>query len=257
VKTSFSRFVPLLVVALLFWPLSHSAASAQPTGTIRGQVQSSVTGEPLDGVEIELEESGVRTRTDEEGRFVLTEVPPGQARLSLELRSYVTTIESVAVGPGQTTRLTLEMTPVTVLLEELAVRATPETAGSNMTIRSYTGMDPAILAGKGTVVDLLSQDFPGVTVQRTSGQVGSSPSIVIRGIKSLTLSAEPVVYVDGVRMNTSAPPGEAGTRNVLQILESIPAEDVRRIEVLKGPAANRYGVTSTTGAIFIWTRRGG
>lgn len=226
---------------------------AQETGTIRGRIESSITGEALSGVLVMFGEGLRPVRTGTDGRFVLEDVPAGEGRLTLELLpNFVTTTELVEVLPGEIMQVSLSMMPVTVLLDELLVKA--EAGSGEGMLRTYTVDDIPMLASKGSVVDLLADGFPGVEVRRGSGQVGATASLLIRGVNTISLSAEPLVYLDGIRVG-----GNSGVRwlnagDVLGILDMIPAETVRSIEVLKGPAAARFGIGSSNGVILIRTR---
>ena len=65
---------------------------------------------------------------------------------------------------------------------------------------------------------LLQSRAPGVIIAPNSGRVGSGPTVWIRGRSSLSLSNEPIVYIDGVRVNNAVnqgPPsaGALGAQN--------------------------------------------
>jgi outer membrane receptor protein involved in Fe transport len=228
-------------------------AFAQETGTIRGRIESSITGEALSGVLVTFGDGSKPARTGTDGRFVLGDVPAGEGRLTLELLpDFVTTTELLEIQPGVITQVSLSMMPVTVLLDELLVEA--GSGRGEGVLRTYSDDDIPMLASKGSVVDLLADGFPGVEVRRGSGQVGAAASLLIRGVNSISLSAEPLVYLDGILVG-----GNSGVRwlnagDVLGILDMIPAETVRSIEVLKGPAATRFGIGASNGVILIRTR---
>lgn len=80
-------------------------------------------------------------------------------------------------------------------------------------------------------------------VEVESGRVSSK--IRIRGSASYGQRAEPVVYVDGVRIN--------GDRNVA--LQRLEPDQIDRIEVIKGDAAKElYGSEAANGVIQIVTK---
>ena len=81
------------------------------------------------------------------------------------------------------------------------------------------------------------------TVEVVSGRVSSR--IRIRGSASFGQRAEPVVYVDGVRIN--------GDRDAA--LKRLEPDQIDRIEVLKGDAAKElYGSEAANGVIQIVTK---
>ena len=65
------------------------------------------------------------------------------------------------------------------------------------------------------------------------------------------LNNDPVIYVDGIRVSD-----RTGAAQV-HILELIPAEDVERIRILRGPAAAAAYTDANSGIILVETRRGG
>ena len=92
--------------------------------------------------------------------------------------------------------------------------------------------------------------IPGVNVVRVGG---GRTGIAIRGGSALE-GRQPLVYVDGVRVSNLGPTG--GLLSV-SLFEYVNPSDVRRIEVLRGPAATmRYGSGAADGVILIITKRG-
>ncbi|AXE35026.1 TonB-dependent receptor domain-containing protein [Chromobacterium phragmitis] len=78
----------------------------------------------------------------------------------------------------------------------------------------------------------------------TNGGPGTSSSIFMRG----TNSNHTVVLVDGMRISSAT----TGTTAI----QSIPLEQVERIEILRGPASSLYGADAIGGVIQIFTRKG-
>lgn len=94
-----------------------------------------------------------------------------------------------------------------------------------------------------TVPELL-QRLAGVGITRNGGR-GKSTSVSIRG----TNDKHVLVLIDGVRVG-SATSGSAA-------LQSVPVEQIERIEVVRGPRSSLYGSEAMGGVIQIFTRRGG
>jgi TonB-dependent SusC/RagA subfamily outer membrane receptor len=91
------------------------------------------------------------------------------------------------------------------------------------------------------------------------GGAGAGGSTAIRGVGSLSLSHEPLVYVDGVRVNNEPDQGGAGSSYNAGTarINDINPEDIESIEVIKGPAATTlYGTEASNGVIQIITKRG-
>ena len=108
------------------------------------------------------------------------------------------------------------------------------------------------------VQDVLATRVPGLMIMPTQGNVGTGAIVRIRGVSSLFLPNDPLVYVDGVRVdnNPRAGPLIRGGYNVSRLADIDP-EDIETIEVIKGPAAaTLYGTEASRGVIQILTRRG-
>lgn len=96
--------------------------------------------------------------------------------------------------------------------------------------------------GTSSVADLL-RTIPGVDVVQGGGP-GSAASVFLRGSNS----SHVLVLVDGIRINT---PTTGGVD-----LADLRADQVERIEVLRGPQSSLYGSEAMGGVISILTRRG-
>ncbi len=93
-----------------------------------------------------------------------------------------------------------------------------------------------ISEGYSNILQVLQGRVPGVLV--------SGNSVVIRGVRTIYGSNEPLYLIDGVPMN-----------DVSSIM-SIPVSDVDRIEILKGSSASIFGSRGANGVIAIYTKRG-
>jgi len=128
--------------------------------------------------------------------------------------------------------------------------------GQQLITASRTGTSPVSIASSslitrddierqqaGSVPELL-QRLAGVSVTSNGGR-GKSTSVSIRG----TSDKHVLVLIDGIRVG-SATSGSAA-------LQSIPVEQIERIEVVRGPRSSLYGSEAMGGVIQIFTRRGG
>jgi TonB-dependent SusC/RagA subfamily outer membrane receptor len=88
--------------------------------------------------------------------------------------------------------------------------------------------------------------------------VGTGAQIRVRSVGSLSLATDPIVYIDGVRMdaNTAQGPTQRGGAGASR-LNDINPEDIESIEIIKGPAAaTLYGTEASNGVVQIITKRG-
>ncbi|HEX5725180.1 MAG TPA: TonB-dependent receptor, partial [Longimicrobiaceae bacterium] len=112
----------------------------------------------------------------------------------------------------------------------------------------------------GSVQELLNSRAPGVVILPASGNVGTGSRIRVRGVSSLSLAQEPLLYVDGVRVNNQAATGpinQGFASNSISRFNDINPEDIESIEIIRGPAAaTLYGTEAANGVIQIITKRG-
>src|SRR5690606_20334355 len=97
------------------------------------------------------------------------------------------------------------------------------------------------------------------------GQIGQGSQIRLRGNSSVSMTNQPIIYIDGVRMMDGAFPRVAtpgmtqgrGARTTSSPLDNINPNDIERIEVIKGSAATTlFGTEASAGVIQIFTKRG-
>ena len=90
-----------------------------------------------------------------------------------------------------------------------------------------------------TTGELISGRAAGVQVI-SSGAVGSGSRIRIRGQSSLSLSNDPIVYVDGVRVDAKTGDSGIGTGGTTaSAFDNINPEEIETIDVIKGPRPRR------------------
>jgi hypothetical protein len=88
-----------------------AVASAQPKGSIDGQIQDTVSKEPLMGVRITLAGTNKRAVTDHRGSFMIDDVGPGSYQLWLVGTGYLPVMRKVDLAAGEMFHLTVELQP--------------------------------------------------------------------------------------------------------------------------------------------------
>ena len=121
-----------------------------------------------------------------------------------------------------------------------ATRIPVDLLSSPATVDVVTG-DELRRRGVTSIADAL-QTIPGLTFAQT-GSFGGTTSLFLRGGESKYVK----VLIDGVTIND---PGGAID------FASLTADNVERIEVVRGPASVLYGADAVTGVVQIFTRRG-
>jgi TonB-dependent SusC/RagA subfamily outer membrane receptor len=94
-------------------------------------------------------------------------------------------------------------------------------------------------------------------VLSNSGQPGAGGTIRLRGNNSISQGNNPIIYVDGVRIYSGRTTTVPNARQTTYPLNDIAAEDIERVEIVKGAAATTlYGTEASGGVIQIFTKRG-
>jgi TonB-linked SusC/RagA family outer membrane protein len=251
----------VLAIALLF----GGRVALGQTGSITGQVSDSAASRPLAGVEVTILGDGARAqasaRTDAAGRYTLTNIAPGDVRLRARMLGYAAKDRVVTVRPGQATTADFALAIRLVQLDQVVVTGTGgavERRAVGNVIESINADSIVSLAAPRSVVQLIGARTPGVIVMPATGQVGTGAQIRVRSVGSLSLSSDPIVYVDGIRMDADAStgPSQRGGAGASR-LNDINPEDIESIEIIKGPAAaTLYGTEASNGVVQIITKRG-
>ncbi len=207
------------------------------TKVVSGTVVFAGDDEPLPGATILPVGGGHGTSTDLDGKFTLT-VPTQVTKLKV---SYVGMIEKI-VDAGQ--NLTIKLDNSENNLDEVMVVAYGTAKKS-----AYTGSASVVKADQieqrqvTNAVNALAGTVAGTQIIQTNGQPGSSPSVYIRGVGSLSASSQPLYVVDGMPFDGD--------------IASLNTADIESMTVLKDAAAAAlYGARGANGVIIITTKKG-
>lgn len=222
---------------------------------VSGRITDSRTGTGIGSVDVMVEGRSFRAVSDAEGRYRLANVPAGTHSLVVRRIGYQLTRRTIEVANGElVVDVALEISPLN--LDQLVVTGTPGGANKRTLGNAVDQIAPAEvveLAPVKGLAQLINGRAPGVAVLPTSGAVGRGAKIRIRGASSITLfNADPLLYVDGVRVDNRAESRTGGGR-----LADFNPDDIESIEIVKGPAAAAlYGTEASAGVIQVITKRG-
>ena len=240
--------------------LALAGALQAQTGTITGTVTDRDSGQPLGGARVQVIATTLATVTDARGTYTLRDVSPGTREVRVVMLGYASQAQTVRVESGQRLTLNWSLVAVPFSLDELVTTATGEQMSRQLG-NAVSKVDVANLvptAPVNNLSDVLGGRVAGVTVLQSSGAPGSATRIRIRGISSASLANDPLVYVDGIRVNERGVPLTLGNGGESpSFFDDINPEEIENIEVIKGPsAATLYGTQAANGVLRITTKRG-
>ncbi len=238
--------------------------------TITGRILDGRSLTPISQVQVSIPDSDLGTLTAANGRYLLLGVPAGEVTVRVERIGYAPVERTVTVVADESLIADFELTLRPVALDAVVVTGTAGERPRREQAAVVAVVDVAQVVAVGPisqVTDILQSRVPGVDVRAGNGNPGVAPRIRIRGESSINLSNEPLIFLDGIRVDSRqvrlAPPGTANSSccefggQVASRLNDIAQEDIESIEVVKGPAAaTLYGADASAGVIQIITKRG-
>ncbi len=251
--------LPRLAMVAALVAAAVAPVSAQATGSVRGQVSAARTMQPLAGAQVSIPGTGLGTITNAAGEFIIVGVPAGQYDVHAQMLGFGEAIVPVEVTSGQAAVANFELSETAIALEEIVVTGTAAEVRAKEVGNSLDAVTSAEIENVpvSNPQDILRGRAPGVTVMSNSGQAGAGGSIKIRGTNTISQNTEPLIYVDGVRIFNEPTRAGWGGRQSTSPLQDIPAEDIARIEVIKGASATTlYGTEASGGVIQIFTKKG-
>jgi len=256
----FVRRCLVLCLTLVAALMSATAALAQENGTISGRVTDPTSNTAIPSAQVQVVGTNRGATTADDGRFRIANMRPGVYQVRVLRIGYQASTQSVTLGSGQSIDLTFALTPAAVTLDQVVTLATGETTRKREqgNVIGTLAPDPTQLAASGNMSQLLTGRVAGVDVATPGGTIGSSARLRIRGASSLSLSNDPLLIVDGIRVDNSAASGTIGVGGQLPSrFNDINQEDIDKIDILKGPAAAAlYGTAAANGVIQITTKHG-
>ncbi len=204
--------------------------------TVSGKVRNE-QGEPMYGVSVGLKNSISGTITDNEGKFMLTDIPV-DGKLVFSFVGYQT-FEQLENGKSV---IQVVLKETSQSLDEVIVIGYGTAKKKDLTGAIASVEGTGISGRQNTqIVTALQGALPGVTVTRSSSAPGTGGTIRVRGITSMRDNG-PLVIVDGIAVSS---------------INDVNPNDIENLTVLKDAAsASIYGARAAAGVILITTKRG-
>lgn len=212
--------------------------------SVRGQekvsgVVTDVNNHPLAAVTVQVKGVDRFSVTDEDGKFTIT-AHPGQT-LSFSYTGFAP--REVTIKGNESLSVALESTMPA--LDEVVVVGYGSQRKSDLT-GAVASLDTKILSERPSpsLVNTLQGSIPGLNISITGSDADGSASVTrIRGTKSITADAKPLIILDGVPFDGA--------------WSEINPSDVQSLEVLKDASSSAiYGARGANGVILITTKKG-
>ena len=213
--------------------------SVQQNGkTVTGTVVDR-NGEPVIGANVMVKGTANGVITDIDGKFVLSNA---KGTLQISFVGYKT----VEAALTDQTDYQIVLEEDTELLDEVVVvgYGTQKKASLTSAITQVRGDEAFSNKGITNATVALQGEVPGLVITRTSSRPGNEgASMKIRGDVSINGNSDPLVIIDGI----------SGS---LDELNSMNANDIENISILKDASAAIYGARSASGVVLVTTKRG-
>lgn len=249
---------------------SAGETDSQQGRAVRGKITDATTGRPIPGGRAAIKgDPGYVAVANDSGDYAIRNLSPGTYIVVVRALGYAVRTRSVTVAADADVAVDFTLSPSSTFLQEVV------TTGATDRRRSEVGNSIAVINADSVVrtmpirdvTDLLKGRVPGADVLASGGEVGSASRIRIRGVSSLENSNDPIVIVDGVRIDASTTKGIDGNPPAIQNFTNYPPAltrlnnldpaTIESVEVLRGPsAAALYGSDAANGVILIKTKKG-
>jgi TonB-linked SusC/RagA family outer membrane protein len=220
------------------------------------------SGAPVPAAEIVIAGTTRGTVAGSDGRYQILSLPAGAVTVRVLRIGFEAQVRTVTVAQGVTDTVDFALSPSVVTLDQVVVSASGEQQRQRETGNAVSTISPDSVAQPAVAdfSDLLNSRAPGVSIVQQSGTTGGSSKIRIRGANSVSLSNDPLLVIDGNRVDNSTMSasnnlftgGQAPSR-----FDDLNPDEIEDVQILKGPAASAlYGTAGSNGVILVTTKHG-
>ncbi|QJD94730.1 TonB-dependent receptor [Mucilaginibacter robiniae] len=209
------------------------------TGRISGTVIDSVTKKPLDYATVSIFRSGGKAPlngvlTDDKGNFKLNNIAPGNYKITVSFIGYPTkTIDPVTTTPGKPDK----------------------NMGDVIVAPSSRALKEVVVAGQTPVIEN-KIDKIVFNAEKDITSTGGNATDILRKVPLVSVDMDGNVSLRGdqnVRVLINGKPSGALSTSLADVLRTIPADQIKNIEVITSPSA-KYDAEGSGGIINIVTK---
>ncbi len=249
-----------LLISIGIWLTLVITATGQ--SRVSGTVFDKSSGDPLPGVNVILEKQSRGAATGGDGTYEISDVEAGQYTITARFIGYESISKQITLKDGASRTVNFRLSVSSTSLDEVVVTGAAgpvelRKLGNSVGRVSAEDLSDAPIQN---FSDVIQGRIPGMVGLTSSGVTGEGSRIRIRGSSSLSQSNEPIVLIDGVRVDRGGGFGGsvgAGGGGSPSRLDDINPKAIDRVEVLKGAAAaTLYGTEASNGVIQVFTKKG-
>ena len=164
-------------------------------------------GPTIDAAQVRIDGTTIGAMSNADGNYAIQRIAPGTYQLRLVRLGYQSILQSVTLRAGAPAVANFALTRAPYQLESVVTTATGQQLTRELG-HAITKLEAPKMVMEQPITnfqDLLNGRAAGVTLMASSGTVGGGSRVRIRGISSASLSNDPLIIVDGVRMEQSSP----------------------------------------------------
>ncbi len=232
-------FIPILLSFFLV------ASVLAQTGSIVGVVQDARTQKPLVAADVLLPELKLGTTSDQDGEFLLENVPVGRHLIQVNYLGYQSYRDSVQVVAGKVVKLMVRLEVQEIPGQEIVVEATR--ARERETPVVFTNLSREYLQENYSVQDIpmLLTEIPNVYSYADAGNPMGYTYLKVRGFDQSRVG----VMINGIPLN------DPEDHQVYWVDMPDFVESVQDIQMQRGVGSSLYGVSTFGGSLNIQTTR--
>lgn len=240
---------------------------------LKGRVVDAKNAAPLDGVTVEVGNSGKGAITNSKGEFVLNNVDPS-ANINFSMIGYQKTSYAVS---SMNASIYIRMEPTINELDKVVIKA-GGTTSQRLTTSTITRVTAEEIEKQPVpnILLVLQGKVPGLIVTRMTGKANSPIKLELNGKNTLdpNTPSEPLIVIDGIPISQSNVGGRmriaTGAAQIYQStiqgfslsegqspLYGLNPKDIESVEVLRDAGATAlYGSRGANAVILITTKKG-
>ena len=256
------RFFPLAILALHAPMALPGLAIAQVSRDSVAGVVIDERAQPVEAARVTVPEiRGAEILTNAAGRFVIRGLSGDSVTLRVIRVGFAPVTRRAGVNDGD---IRVGLTKSAVTLDDIVVTGTGgrevEKRELGNSVAQIYAEDVLESAPVTDVASLINGRAQGVALLQGSGQVGAGPNLQLRGATTFSLNGNPLIYIDGVRVDNETGSGisvQGAESGVVNRLNDINPDEIESIEIVRGPAAaTLYGTEASAGVVQIITKKG-